>query len=217
MIHIATNPGDIVLDCFVGSGTTAAVAHKMGRRWVAVEQSFETVETYTVPRLTAVAAGIDPGGMTDETEWAGGGGFRLLDVAPSMFTVDAGQVFLSGWATNGRLAEVTAAQLHYEHHSDPPFCGRRGRSRLAVVDGLVNDAVARILVGALGEDERLVVCGTAIDPATRAVLREMRPGSTVRKIPQSILQDYRQMASVKRSPTVGSDTPPALPAVAAKA
>jgi adenine-specific DNA-methyltransferase len=217
VIHIATNPGDIVLDCFVGSGTTAAVAHKMGRRWVAVEQSFETVETYTVPRLTAVAGGTDRGGMTAETEWAGGGGFRLLDVAPSMFTVDAGQVFLSEWATNGWLAEVTAAQLHYEHHSDPPFCGRRGRSRLAVVDGLVNDDVARILVGALGEDERLVVCGTAIDPATREVLRELRRGSTVRKIPQSILQDYRQMASVKRSPTVGSHAPAASPAVAAKA
>jgi len=61
IIHISTTPGDIVLDCFAGSGTTPAVAHKMGRRWVAVEREAATIETFAMPRLRKVAAGEDPG------------------------------------------------------------------------------------------------------------------------------------------------------------
>jgi len=192
IVEITTGPDEIVLDCFLGSGTTAAVAHKMGRRWVTSERSRETVDIFAVPRLSHVVAGTDPGGITEAMGWPGGGGFRILDVAPSMFEEAGGQVFLSEWATNGRLAEATAAQLHYDYEHEPPFCGRRGRSRLAVVDGLVNEDVVRLVVDALGEGERVVVCGTAVDPAARDVVRKLRPGSSVRKIPQSILREYRQ-------------------------
>lgn len=192
IIHIGTNPGDIVLDCFLGSGTTAAVAHKMGRRWVGIERSVETFDTYTIPRLTKVIDGEDPGGITQLASWTSGGGFRVLDVAPSMFDEEDGTVYLAAWATSSRLAEACAAQLHYEFEPEPPFAGRRGRTRLAVIDGLVNEDVVRLLVANLADDERLVVCGTAIDPAARTLLRELRRGSSVRKIPASILQDYRQ-------------------------
>ncbi len=192
IVYVSTSPGDIVLDCFLGSGTTAAVAHKMGRRWIGIERESTTIETYTLPRLHKVVAGEDPGGITETVGWQGGGGFRIFDVAPSMFEEAGGQVYLSEWATNGQLAEATAAQLHYDYTYDAPFCGRRGRSRLAVVDGLVNEDVVRLLVSALAEDERLVACGTAVDPTARDVLRQLRPGSSVRKIPQSILQEYRQ-------------------------
>lgn len=68
IIHISTNPGDTVLDCFAGSGTTAAVAHKMGRKWVTSELSPHNVETYTKPRLLKVVKGEDGGGVTTETE-----------------------------------------------------------------------------------------------------------------------------------------------------
>lgn len=192
IIHIGSNPGDIVLDCFLGSGTTAAVAHKMGRRWVGIEREASTIETYAAPRLRKVVNGDDPGGVTKETGWTSGGGFRILDVAPSMFAEVEGQVYLSDWATNGKLSEATAAQLGYVYEPEPPFAGHKGRSRLAVIDGLVNEAVVQMLVNALAEDERLLVCGTAVDPAARERLRTLRPGSTARKIPQSILQEYQQ-------------------------
>jgi hypothetical protein len=68
IIHIGSNPGDIVLDCYAGSGTTAAVAHKMGRRWVASELLLETAEKFTKPRLIKVVKGEDPGGITTITE-----------------------------------------------------------------------------------------------------------------------------------------------------
>jgi adenine-specific DNA-methyltransferase len=68
ILQIGTNPGDLVLDCFAGSGTTAAVAHKMGRRWVTVELSPDNVDTFSLPRLAKVVAGSDPGGVTSVTE-----------------------------------------------------------------------------------------------------------------------------------------------------
>src|SRR5690606_38193037 len=117
--------------------------------------------------------------------------FRVLEIAPSMFVEIGGQIFLSEWATNGTLAETTAAQLGYAYEHDPPFRGRKGRSRLAVVDGVVSEDVIQLLVRALGEEERLLVCGSALDPAAAEFLRTLRPGSSARKIPQSILAEYR--------------------------
>lgn len=192
IIRIGSDEGEIVLDCFAGSGTTAAVAHKLGRRWVTVEWDRETLEAFTFPRLDYVVRGDDRIGITDAVEWKGGGGFRVLDVAPSMFADNGGVIVLSEWATNGSLAEATAAQLHFEYEADAPFAGRRGRTRLAVIDGLVSQDVVSVLVESLGPDEKVVICGTAVDPAARDVVRELRPGSTIRKIPQSILHEYRQ-------------------------
>jgi len=193
IIDVATEPGDVVLDCFAGSGTTAAVAQKMGRRWVVVERRRDTIERFLAPRLQKVVEGDDPGGVTDQSGWEGGGGFRVLDVAPSMFEADVdGAVFLADWATNGALQEATAAQLGFEYEEDPPFSGRKGRSRLAVLDSLVNPDVAEFLVGALDERERLVLAATAVDPETAEALRRLRPGSTVRKIPASILAEFKR-------------------------
>ena len=123
--------------------------------------------------------------------WKGGGGFRVLDVAPSMFEADAGLVFLARWMTNGKLAEATAAQLGFEYE----VCRRSSAGRDAPaspsIDGVVNEAVVRIIVSALGEGERVVVCGTGIDTDARPILRELRPGSTLRKIPAALLDEYR--------------------------
>lgn len=82
IIHIATRPDDLVVDLFGGSGTTAAVAHKMGRRWLLVERNFETVCEFTCPRLQAVVNGKDPGGVTQVANWEGGGGFELAYAPP---------------------------------------------------------------------------------------------------------------------------------------
>lgn len=197
IIHIGTDLGDIVLDCFSGSSTTAAVAHKMGRRWVVIEREASTIETFAHPRLHKVVEGTDPGGVTKTTGWEGGGGFRVLDVAPSMFETDGNLVFLADWMTNGVLAEAAAAQLGFAYESDPPFSGRKGRTRLAVVDGVVNESVVRLIVSALPERERVVVCGTGIDTDARPILRELRPGSTLRKIPAALLDEYRSARQLR--------------------
>jgi adenine-specific DNA-methyltransferase len=196
ILHIATEPGDLILDFFAGSGTTAAVAHKMGRRWIAVEWRAETIASFAIPRLTRVVEGKDLGGVTEVCGWAGGGGFRVLDVAPSMYEEAAGLVFLADWATNGALAEAVAAQLGFVYEPDSPFCGRKGRRRLAVVDGLVDEHVVRLLAGQLADGEYAVVAATGVDPAAREVLRELRRGSSVKKIPDALLAGYQRTTAL---------------------
>jgi adenine-specific DNA-methyltransferase len=88
IIHIATNPGELVVDLFGGSGTTAAVAHKMNRRWVVAERNAMTVLDYLLPRLQQVTAGADPGGVTEVTGWTGGGRFAVVQVGPRFGSID---------------------------------------------------------------------------------------------------------------------------------
>lgn len=249
ILAIATNEGDVVIDCFVGSGTTAAVAQKMRRRWVGVEWSSTTIETYTLPRLQMVVEGVEPGGVTtarelvsrseklpdtvtpsqakeasrvlnaiarvraaeslspsvlrelrgllavDEEEvkiWEGGGGFRVLDVAPTMFVVEDGDVFLSSWATGDQLAEAVAAQYGFTFEPTPPFAGHRGQILLAVVDGFVGEDVVNYLVGSIESGQLIEVYATAIDPDAQQHLRELLPGSRLVKIPSSIISSYRR-------------------------
>jgi adenine-specific DNA-methyltransferase len=78
IIHIATGPGEIVLDPFAGSGTTSAVAHKMGRRWVTIEWEQGTIASYTLPRLEKVVSGADQGVVSTDLAWAGGGSFSYV-------------------------------------------------------------------------------------------------------------------------------------------
>ena len=85
VLQLATREGDLVLDSFLGSGTTAAVAHKTGRRWIGIEMG-DHAETHCVPRLRAVVAGKDPGGVTEAAGWKGGGGFRFARLGPPVFT-----------------------------------------------------------------------------------------------------------------------------------
>lgn len=188
IIHIATDPGDLVLDCFAGSGTTAAVAHKMGRRWITIEKEPATVETYTRPRLDKVVAGDDPGGVTGLVGWAGGGGFNVLEVGPSMYDLTHGpRPLLAEWATNGAFAEGVAAQLGYQLEHDAPFVGRQGRARLAVVDGVVDDDVVRAILSRLDDGERAVVVGKGATTTAEELLRATSPGSRLRKAPRDLI------------------------------
>lgn len=110
IIHIATTPGELVVDLFAGSGTTAATAHKMRRRWITVERSAQTVLDFTLPRLNAVVAGRDGGGITQQLAWAGGGTFELLHVKPRIgSSARAGNAFASEVAKRGLRGHVSAS------------------------------------------------------------------------------------------------------------
>lgn len=82
IVHIATNPGELVVDLFGGSGSTAAVAHKMRRRWIVAERNVQTVSQFFLPRLQRVIQGTDPGGITAAVSWVGGGHFDVVSVPP---------------------------------------------------------------------------------------------------------------------------------------
>jgi adenine-specific DNA-methyltransferase len=87
ILHIATNPGELVVDIFGGSGTTAAVAHKMHRRWIVAERNAQTVLDFMLPRMKQVIDGSDSGGVTEATSWRGGGSFEIVHVSPRFGTL----------------------------------------------------------------------------------------------------------------------------------
>ena len=87
LLEIATDPGDWVLDSFAGSGTTGAVAHKLGRRWVMIELG-EHCHTHIIPRLKRVIEGTDQDGVSKAVSWKGGGGYRYSELAPSLLQKD---------------------------------------------------------------------------------------------------------------------------------
>lgn len=292
IIQIASNENDVVLDSFAGSGTTAAVAHKLGRRWVTVELSPTNVEKFVLPRLNKVVSGEDIGGITSTTErvavgelpdnispkdaqqfttllgrfidderveinppkatakvvralaksgdspldddesatllrlltklnagieggvvvdvlpeaaralraaartrdettvnWQGGGGFTVARMGPSMYEVDDedGTIYLSTAATNGAWSKAVAGQLKFAlTPDDPVFCGVRNRQRLTVIDGIVDETVVHTVVESLGDGELAVVVGKAVLPEAATLLKELSPGSRIRKAPDQM-------------------------------
>jgi len=188
VIHIGSNTGDIVLDCFAGSGTTAAVAHKMGRRWVTAEILPSTVEQFTQPRLTKVVNGEDPGGITKSVDWQGGSGFVTVAVGPSMYEDTPYGVVLADWAHGERFARAVAGQLGFTWEGNAqPLCGVRGRMRLAALDGAVGPEEVRTIIGALAEKERVTIVATSVLPQAEETLAEISKGSRIRKAPRDLL------------------------------
>ncbi len=189
VIHIGSNPGDIVLDCFAGSGTTAAVAHKMGRRWVTVELSDSTTSTFTKPRLEKVLNGEDPGGITKSVGWNGGGGFRELRIASPTYAplppeLGSGTVIAANLPA-GQLQRSVAAQLGYTLLGDSSgvFTGGRGRSRLAVIDGVADEVVIGDVLAALEYGQTALIAATAFTPGAQPALHEASRGSRCVRIP----------------------------------
>lgn len=199
IIHISTNPGDIVLDVFGGSGTTAAVAHKMDRRWVTAELSEDTVEVFTKPRLTRVIAGEDGGGITRAFSWTGGGGFRDLRIAPSSWNVISDElgvsVFQSPATDSAKLVDAVTAQLGYTRIVDAVFSGTKGRSRLVVVPGVVDTIAVQDIVSALGARETALVAALSVTEDATSMLRELNRGSRIVRVPTDL---FPSMSAVTR-------------------
>lgn len=194
IIHIGTDPGDIVLDCFAGSGTTAAVAHKMGRRWVTAEVLPETAAAFTRPRLELVVRSEDRGGVTNAVAWQGGGGFRCVEVGPSMYVDTPFGVLLSDEATNGTFARAVAGQLGYEFQGNAaPLCGVQGKMRLAVLDGSVGDEEVVAAVAALDEGESIEIVGRSVLDGAAATLSSIAKGSKITKAPRDLLTAARRI------------------------
>ena len=190
VISMGSAPGDVVCDLFAGSGTTVAVAQKMGRRWVTADILPHTVEAFVMPRLRNVIEGQDTGGITKTVGWEGGGGFRTVTVGPSMYEVTPVGVMLAGWATNGKFAGAVAGQLGFTFQPDAaPLCGVRGRMRLAVLDGAVGPEEVREIVAALGESERVTIVAKVILPGAEETLAGLSKGSKIRKAPRDLLTD----------------------------
>lgn len=157
IIHISSNPGDLVLDSFLGSGTTAAVAHKMGRRWIGIEMG-DHAQTHCKPRLDKVIAG-EQGGASEAVGWTGGGGYRFFRLGAEVFDAD-------GHITSGIAFATLAAHVWFSE-TGAPFSGSADTPILGMYDGV---AYALLYNGILGD--RSVSGGNVLTAALLARLRE---------------------------------------------
>lgn len=118
VISAVTNPGDIVLDSFLGSGTTAAVAHKMNRRYIGIEMG-DHAYTHCKVRLDKVIDGDDAGGITKSVNWQGGGGYRFYELANTLVKLDShGEHIISEEYDAEKLAAAVALHEGYTYAPD---------------------------------------------------------------------------------------------------
>jgi adenine-specific DNA-methyltransferase len=186
VLEIASNPGDLVLDSFAGSGTTGAVAHKMGRQWIMIEMG-EHARTHIVPRLQKVVAGNDPGGVTDATGWEGGGGFRFYDLAPSLLERDNyGNWVVSKQYNPAMLAEAICKHEGFTYAPSHDVYWQQGRSTETDFIYVTTQTLGREQLAQLseevGSDRTLLVCCAAF----RGNADEF-PNLTIKKIPHAVL------------------------------
>lgn len=188
VLEMSTKPGDIVLDCFAGSGTTAAVAHKMGRCWVTVEVLPETIKEFIAPRLASVVDGTEAGGITELVGWTGGGGFSQVEVSPSLYEVlPGGLVLMRDGIDETTFAKAVAAQLGFTFEHDHPFCGSLNGMRLAAFAGSVGTEEAAFVLSHLEPGERLTLVAGSVLPGVEELVAGAARGSVVLKAPRDIL------------------------------
>ncbi|WP_426029707.1 site-specific DNA-methyltransferase [Caulobacter sp. DWP3-1-3b2] len=157
VLHIATKPGDIVLDSFLGSGTTVAVAHKMGRRYIGIEVG-DHADTLCAPRLTKVIDG-EQGGVSNAANWTGGGGFRFYRLGEPVFSED-------GALSPGITFATLAAHIWFAETGQAPTSPADG----PVLGVDADQAVALLYNGVLGD--RRPQGGNVLTRQTLAIIRD---------------------------------------------
>ncbi|SEQ48194.1 site-specific DNA-methyltransferase [Nitrosomonas ureae] len=191
VLQIATNPGDLVLDSFAGSGTTGAVAHKMGRRWIMVELG-EHCHTHIIPRLKKVIDGEDQGGITEAVNWQGGGGFRYYKLAPSLIINDRwGNPVINPEYNATMLAEALAKLEGFTYAPSEVHWWQHGHSSerdfIYVTTQNLSADQLQALSDEVGGEQSLLVCCAAFRGVSAAQAAERWPNLTLKKIPKMVL------------------------------
>ncbi|MGV0978851.1 site-specific DNA-methyltransferase [Empedobacter falsenii] len=186
VIHLATNRGDLVLDSFLGSGTTAAVAHKMGRKYIGIELGEHAI-THCYPRLKQVVDG-EQGGISKAINWQGGGGFKFYTLAPSLLKKDQfGQWIMSDEYNADMLAAAMAKQEGFKYNPSETQFWKQGNSSEQDFIFTTTQFLTVQQLEAIAEDmqagESLLVCCKAF----QAECKNKFPNITIKKIPQLLL------------------------------
>ena len=212
ILELGSHPGDLVLDSFAGSGTTGAVAHKMGRRWIMVELG-EHCHTHIIPRLKKVIDGEDKGGVTEAAGWKGGGGFRYYRLGPSLLQKDEfGNWVISKEYNAAMLAEAMCKLEGFAYAPSDTAYWRHGHSRETDFIYVTTQTLTREQLQKLSDEvgegrSLLIMCG-----AFRVKNLDEFPNLTVKKIPKAVLNrcewgkdDYS--LEIKNLPMKSSEEP----------
>ncbi len=186
IVQIATNSGEWILDSFAGSGTTGAVAHKMGRRWIMVELG-EHCHTHIIPRLKKVIDGEDKGGITEAVGWRGGGGFRYYHLAPSLLEKDKWGNWVINKAYNATMLAQAVCKLEgFTYTPSDAVYWQQGHSTerdfiYITTQNLSHDQL-QALSDEVGEGRTLLVMCSAFRGKP-----DKYPNLTIKKIPKTVL------------------------------
>lgn len=185
VLEVATDANDLVLDSFGGSGTTGAVAHKMGRRWIMVELG-EHCHTHIIPRLKKVIDGEDKGGITEAIGWQGGGGFRYFKLAPSLLETDKwGREVISKAYNAEMLAEALCKLEGFTYAPSDAVYWQQGHSTerdfIYITTQTLGPEQLQQLSEEVGPDQTLLVLCSAFRGNV-----DRWPNLTVKKIPNHI-------------------------------
>ncbi len=186
ILNLASKENDLVLDSFAGSGTTGAVAHKMGRRWIIVELG-EHCHTHIIPRLKKVIDGEDKGGITEAANWKGRGGFRYYRLAPSLLEKDKwGNWIINKQYNAAMLTEAVCKLEGFIYSPSDSIYWIHGHSSerdfiYVTTQNLSRDQLA-LLSDEVGNDRSLLVLCTAFRTKSEAF-----QNLTIKKIPNAVL------------------------------
>lgn len=187
ILEVSTETGDLILDSFAGSGTTGAVAHKMGRRWIMIELG-EHCHTHIIPRLQKVIDGVDQGGISKAVNWQGGGGFRYYKLAPSLLQQDRWGQWVINKDYNAEMLAAAICKLEgFTYAPSDAHYWQHGTSTESDFIYVTTQSLAPEQLHALsdevGEQRSLLVCCSAF----RGDVNRF-PNLTVKKIPKMVLQ-----------------------------
>lgn len=188
VLTLGSAPGDLVLDSFLGSGTTAAVAQKMGRRWIGVEMGNHAY-THCKVRMDKVIAGKDPGGITKAQNWQGGGGYRFYEVAPTLINKDPFDEYVINEDYDANmLAAAVALHEGFRYQPDGDLFWKQSvgneNSYLFVTTRHLNSPYLDSIKDTMEEGEYLIIACRSFDSG----LDKAYDNITVKKIPQMLLE-----------------------------
>lgn len=187
ILDMITDPGDIVLDSFLGSGTTCAVAHKMKRRWIGIEMG-EHAYTLCKVRLDNVINNRDSGGVSTTFDWGGGGGYKFYELAPTLITIDYfGEPVINKEYHPEMLASAVALHEGFTFNPDSDVFWKQSKSNenayLYVTTNYVNVELIKAIESQMSDAEFLIIACKAFDKACSDYSKKI----TIKKIPQMLL------------------------------
>ncbi len=183
-----SNENDLVLDSFLGSGSTVAAAHKMNRRYIGIEMG-EQAYTHVHKRLVPVIDGSDQTGISKIVNWQGGGGFKFYELAPSFITLDEfGNPVIDNFYHDTKLIKAMCKLTNYIFAPSQTEYWKHGKGQgqnsIYVTTQMLSVAVVKQIASYLKPNETLLICPKKYEPGCEKV--DLR--ITIKKIPQSILK-----------------------------